>query len=630
MKLKFPLVFITCMTLIFTSSAAKGNEKKIAKKNESNKSVTLIVWTGTVSDSWDDSDNWNPNQVPDSSSDVQILVSPNYPDATGNKTINSLELLSNTALIFGGRVTVNGNVVLNPNSTLETRGKATFNDTVTIHSNASLNARGNLDINNLVLLANSSIDLNGNDFDNFGTTEINSTATLMNVGSITSEITYKIPVNDASKWYLISPPVNGQRIGNFITNNNLALGSGISPNRNVGLAYYDNNLTYESSWVYYTDGYSGDEEFTLGQSYAMRLAAVGEATFTGNIALNDTNISISTGNDNDYNLVGNPFLSFLPANPAANSSNNIITHNTINSAALSEPTLWYWDSAMESYMASNLITDSHYIEPGQGFFVKSNTASSNFEVPIAMQTSAQEINSESGVNINPKIELEVLKGDRKKKTEIIYVSDATEGFDNGYDSSLFEGVNSNFSVYTHILENNYSKNLSIQSLPNNNYEDMIVPVGLNIEPNSEAVFKVNTGNLPSNLNVYLEDKERNIFTLLNEENASYTVALEEGNQGIGRFYIHTTTSTLTSSSSIYNSNAIKLFITQPANIQIVGLKVGTTVTLRIYDIQGKEVFKALFEAQGIDDISLPQIKKGVYIVRLVTHDGILNKKIVLD
>ena len=629
MKFKLLLLFMTGISVINILYTTKFIEKEVHLKNDSLENSSLIVWTGTDNDNWNDPDNWSPNQVPNSSSDVQISSSSNNPSANGNITINSLELLSTTSLIFKGNVTFTGNVILNSNSTLETRGKATMEATVTIHPNACLFSKGGLDINHLVLLADSCIDANGKDIDNYGTTEINSTATVTNIGSLSNQITYKTPISDPSKWHLISSPVNGQRIDNFIMNNNLALGSGTTPNQNVGLAYFDNDLTSGSSWVYYTDGYDGNEEFNFGDSYAIKLAATGDATFTGNISLNDVNFTIHNGNDNSFNLLGNPFIAWLPTNSNANASNNILTNNAVNLDVLEEATIWYWNPDTENYIAINMASDTHFMKPGESFFVKSKSSSNaTFEIPSSMQTNIIDANSTARTSENPKIKLEVQKENNKRYTEIIYVPQATIGFDNGYDSTLFDGQNNSFAVYTALAENSGSKNLSIQSLPNNNYEHLIIPVGLNAITNSEVTFKIKTRNLPRHLAVYLEDRALDVFSLLSEQTATYSVTLNQESNGIGRFYIHTISNTL--SVNTVNFNTIHLYTTHQNNLQIVGLNETTKANLKIYDLKGNQVFKRVFEAKKVNTIRVPSVESGIYIIKLLTDSGILTKKIVFE
>ena len=49
----------------------------------------------------------------------------------------------------------------------------------------------------------------------------------------------------------------------------------------------------------------------------------------------------------------------------------------------------------------------------------------------------------------------------------------------------------------------------------------------------------------------------------------------------------------------------------------------------MYNILGKEVFSAAFEGTGMNDIQLPNIKEGIYIINL-TYKGTINKKVIIQ
>ena len=51
-------------------------------------------------------------------------------------------------------------------------------------------------------------------------------------------------------------------------------------------------------------------------------------------------------------------------------------------------------------------------------------------------------------------------------------------------------------------------------------------------------FSVKTTDLPEGVDVFIEDKEQNTFTKLND-NESYTIKTTEQVNGTGRLYLHT-------------------------------------------------------------------------------------------
>ena len=55
-----------------------------------------------------------------------------------------------------------------------------------------------------------------------------------------------------------------------------------------------------------------------------------------------------------------------------------------------------------------------------------------------------------------------------------------------------------------------------------------------------------------------------------------------------------------------------------------------TANIQLYNILGKEVLKGSFEGNGVNDIALPKINSGVYIVKIATETGTTNKKIIIQ
>lgn len=78
-----------------------------------------------------------------------------------------------------------------------------------------------------------------------------------------------------------------------------------------------------------------------------------------------------------------------------------------------------------------------------------------------------------------------------------------------------------------------------------------------------------------------------------------------------------------------NLENISLYQSDRNTLRIVGIQEGD-VTVRIYDIQGKQVLNDSFQGAGVNDIALSRIRTGLYIVQLETQAGALNKKIIID
>ena len=446
------------------------------------------------------------------------------------------------------------------------------------------------------------------------TAVINSGASLIAQSTFAGAITYKRTLA-TTNWYLISSPVEGQDIDTFVAAEGLASGTNGS---NLGLSDY-NNAT--PGWTFYQSGASGTGSFTSGDGRSIKLASTGDVSFTGTINTSDVTVAM-TSNSNGFNLVGNPYPSYVAGNENADGSNNILT---INSANLTENTLWFWNQSTDSYNQINHASSAKHIAPGQGFFL-SATGSVNLSITEAMQ-SHQGTDSFQRLTTRPEIELTLSNDSAIRHADIYYIEGTTTGWDNGYDSSIFGGVTNEFAIYTHAVANGNGRNLGIQSLPPNNYENMIIPVGINAEAGTAITIDVSTINFPSGINIYLEDKQDNSFTLLNTD-ANFSTTLENSLSGIGRFYLHTTSGVLSAPDFDINTN-VSIYTSSNDNLRIVGAQKGTA-TVQLYNILGREVFKTSFEGNGVNDINLNNIPVGIYIVKLATENGTLNRKIIIQ
>ena len=438
-------------------------------------------------------------------------------------------------------------------------------------------------------------------------------SSLIAQSTFTGSVTYNRTLA-TTNWYLVSSPVVGQDIDAFVTTEVLASGTG----SNLGLSDYNNTTP---GWTYYQNGASGTGSFTSGDGRSIKLASQGDISFTGTINTSDVIVAM-TSNSNGFNLVGNPYPSYIAGNENADGTNNILT---INSANLTENTLWFWNQSTSSYNQINQASTAFQIAPAQGFFV-SATGSVNLSITEAMQ-SHQGTDSFQRLTTRPEIELTLSNGTTTRNADIYYIEGTTTGWDNGYDSSIFGGVANEFAIYTHAVANGNGRNLGIQSLPPNNYENMIIPVGINAEAGTAITIDATTNNFPEGINIYIEDKQDNSFTLL-EADSNFSFTPENNLDGIGRFYLHTTSGVLSANDFATNTN-ISIYTSSKDNLRIAGVQNGTA-TVRLYNILGKEVLNTSFVGSGVNDIKVNAIPVGIYIVKLTTENGTLNRKIIIQ
>jgi hypothetical protein len=434
-------------------------------------------------------------------------------------------------------------------------------------------------------------------------------------GNITYKRTLTANALPAKAWHSVSSPVSGQTVASFMANHTLATGSAVGTNR--GIATY-NNAT--PGFSYYQDGYADADSFD-DKAYIVKLDAAGDISFTGGYNSGDVDFSISQGAGDHYNLVGNPTTAYI----------NVGTFFSDNNAAdrLSESTLYIWDDGNDKYEPKLSGDNAGFnIAPGQAFFVKAGSASNNKVTFTSANQSHETSDSFLKSDSKTEIYLNVTQGDFKNKTKVSFIDGASKGFDNGYDGSVFSAHNYQLDVFTQIIENNKEKNLVVQSLPRTDLESSIISLGLIAGANEEISFTSEILNLPTEVYVYLEDRQEGVFTKLNEANTSYKVILNESINGAGRFFIHTTAKAILSTDDI-SLQGVSIFKSNNSTLKIAGLKNGNA-SVSIFNLLGKNVLKSTFQANGVKEISLPKLATGVYLVQLTTESGKLNKKIILE
>lgn len=491
-------------------------------------------------------------------------------------------------------------------------GDLTIDVATAITANLTVNASRTLIIN-----GGSGLTVNG-DFTNSGTVTANSGSSIRVSGNATGDITYK-RILPTSNWYLISSPVSNETVEDYISNH-LFIAVGTNDGNHRGLGFYSND---GSGWDYYTTSSTGP--LNQGQGYTTKMLIPNvEATFTGGFPTTDVNRLIFA-NANAFNLIGNPYPSYIPANSNADAVNNILD---INTARLSEETVWFWDQSIPGYTQVNQASGARYIAPGQGFFVSASGTPGNFSFTEAMQSHQSSEVFNRNTNTRPEIKLVLTDGTQVKETEIYYIEGTTTGWDNGYDSSIFNGLESDFELYTHSVSDSQGRKLGIQSLPDSNYENMIIPIGIKASAGVELSFSFDVKNFPEGMNVYLEDKTTSTFTQLDQANATYSTTLSSDIDGIGRFYLHTSTQSLNANE--FELDNISIYTTSERNLRVVGIHSGKA-NLEVYNILGGKVFSNAFDGRGVDDMSLPSsLRTGIYIVKLETSKGELVKKIIIQ
>ncbi len=460
---------------------------------------------------------------------------------------------------------------------------------------------------NTTIGASTAATVNNLSVDSGGSVTMSAGSSLIVNGTSTGNVTYNRNLNfvsgNANGWHLVSSPLAGETFDNtFTTNNSIASGSG----SNLGVGTYN---TSGNTWTYLQSP-SGSMSSTPGMGYSMKRSATGTVAFTGTINTADVNgVAVSTADDG-FNLLGNPYTSYM-------SSQTFLNANTNTTGQI-----WTWTEGV-GYTARAAAED-FIIAPGQGFFV-SVASGSTVDFAESNQASGTDNFQKSD---KTEINLVIRDGKLSRTAKLMYFdSNVTKGFDWGYEGKTFTAVENEVEVYTHLLENNVGDKYQVQSLPKNDMESFVIPLGVKANA-GEVTFSAEALNLPSGLKVFLEDRVTSTFTRLDEANAEYKITLDTALDGVGRFFLHTAQSALSVSDDVI-LNSVGIFKADNSTLRVTGLTQGKA-SISLFNIQGKEVFNSSFNASNVNDISIPRLSTGIYIAKLNSTKGSINQKIILE
>jgi len=566
----------------FTATATLSNGCSVSQD------ITILnkskVWKGTTDNNWYNPNNWSPLGIPDANSCVII------PDiATTANRPSEINTVGSSA--FGKTLDVKNNGVLR----LYPSNNLTITDNIIVGATGTLNMENS---SNLVQISN-----------------------VANTGNIIMRRTANIRRQDYVYW---SSPV-----ASFAN-------SAVSPGTNLG---------YQYKWLPTTAGINNfgnwtlsNETMVLGKGYCLRgpdafsLTALTNytASFTG--VPNNGNISIpisrgtwnggtystgvsttlGTNDDDNWNLVGNPYpssihaIKFLTLNPNIAGFVNIWTHGTLPSSAIADP---FYNNYIYNYTPSDYITYNSagassgpgvfngFINAGQGFFVSMlHTSAATTENLIFDNTLRRDVPTGNTYNNNQFFKT---GGDTKDKDSdelekhriwfdlvgptgnnvrslLGYIETATDGKDRLFDAFASEKLSFNIFSFTE------DEPMVIQGrkLPFDNNDK----VTIGVTTPQDGLYKIALSSLDGlfldpNQNIYLEDKLLNVIFNLKE--APYSFITNKGtvkDRFVLRFNKPENSKEIVNQLTVYDNNIL--------TVESGKLKIKN---IQIFDILGKEL-----------------------------------------
>ena len=439
------------------------------------------------------------------------------------------------------------------------------------------------------------------------------------------------PTND-----LVSPPVSGITFGAFAVNSqneNRLYRNPLDDTQYLVGPFNNQSGEFET----YFTGTDGATELISGKGYRMgtnpsnpdnNTIRFTGGVVTGNVGIALTDETTSNSDTGKWNLIGNPYPSYVDFTTFFNA--NTAQFDTGEFQAVYGYNGAQSGSKYEVYNNLNTPPGSK-IAPGQGFFVASKTGGSTQDVTFtaAMRTVGSEDDFIPGNSptINKELaKLQLSNATSSYSTAIYFADNVTRGLDPGFDAGAFSGNAE--GIYTNLVENNNGAEMAIQALPYNDFNDVVVPLGIKSDAGIELTIGLDaaTATLPSNINIYLEDNATNTLTLLNTGDYVFTptTALDT----TGRFFVHFSSMAL--STDQYAVNEVLIYTNQESKIVVVNGQLNTNTTAIIYDTLGREVLQQILDSsKTTNTINVNALKAGIYIVQLYSNSQSRTQKVLI-
>ncbi len=446
------------------------------------------------------------------------------------------------------------------------------------------------------------------------------TGSLIATGTATGNVSYESYLAETGKWHVVAAPVTDQNIWSFATlaGNSIAEKSG----KRAVTEYSEGTNLWDTN--YPTADTEGN--FSAGSGYSVLRATPGVVSYTGTINTNDVSKSLTRGLYG-WNSLGNPYTSTINATVSADATNNLITANS-DKFDPSFAALYVWDAATDQYVtinnAGNGTLVQNYIQAGQGFFVRAKDNSGlTFSITEAMQTHQPATPLKSGETAWPTIQLTASGKGKHSTTLVAFNNQMTTGLDVTYDAGMFK-ADKNFALYTKLVDDN-SVDFAVQSLPDNRFNGLVIPLGIDVPAGTEITFSAVAMNLPAEACVYLEDRSTKTITQLDIADAKYKVTITEQTKGAGNFFLHTSSGTNAVSEL---ENNLKVYTRERA-IYING-NISAGDGIAVYGIDGKMHYRKNAEKTGFLRIDASRMPTGVYLVSIEQKTGRITRKVVIS
>ncbi|WP_422107341.1 T9SS type A sorting domain-containing protein [Winogradskyella sp.] len=514
---------------------------------------------------------------------------------------------------------------------------------VTVKSGANLDIAGNVTIKSLLVESGGAVNITpGNSLIVDGVTDNSGDITLQSASTSFSSyipdsytgsgnVIYNRFVNSSTNGNdLIASPLPGESWADFLLSSTNAadlLNDGMATTT-YAFAPFDKSV---SDYVNFTSATS--TTLDAGRGYRVATNAGTTLTFTGS-PLSGTvsfNIEDTGASFADWNLIGNPYPSYV-------NMQSFLEHEVaagVSNISLLESASGIYGYDGDASNGWNVITlandDGKLFAPGQGFFVAADAAdvlAHDVEFTAAMRSSGTSDDFIVGRTNNTLTfaDIHISTANSTYNTEVYFDANASLGLDPGYDATIFGGSAPSFAIYSHLVQDNTGIPMALQAVGLTDLSDVTIPLGVNANVGEELTFSMTLFSLPPNIEVYLDDNDAGISTLLNSGN--YVLTPASNLTGVGRFFLRFTDSAL--STAEHNFDAIDIYTDQNSKTINISGYLANTTQANVYDLQGRLVrTKTLDMNANLQRIDMSSFTTGIYIIELSDDGQSRVEKVIL-
>jgi len=404
----------------------------------------------------------------------------------------------------------------------------------------------------------------------------------------------------SERWHLVSSPISDATINTYF---------------DIYLKYYNEP---SDTWTYLVLPTTIPMNVTQGYAAWASNGYTGTTTVTFQSSAGDFNnsdyfldeLSYTSGAPlAGFNLLGNPFPCALNWSSAWNLNNM-------------SGWMQIYDNGV--YRGYNVDGSSYnggtpIIPSTQGFWVRSLGSIADITIPKSQRVhSGQAFYKESVAKEYSTVSLTSEINGLPDETKVIFSPQASERFDGYNDLEKFENDSDFPTLYTVSDGIEYA----VKYLPED-FNGLKIPVGF--KTGQEGLFQIKAAsiaNLPTNVNVYLEDLKEGNFTEL-YENSIYEFAYSPLDEAL-RFNLVFKNSI--TGNEEFTMNEINIFSFK--NVVYIRFPQDQKAEIHIYDLMGKEIISGRSAGEALSTFEIND-GTGYYLVKVQTGDQFVTEKVFI-